>query len=246
MESFYVDINVDVGEGLDNEASILPFVSSCNIACGGHAGDTKTMQNVVRLAKKYDVKIGAHPSYPDKTNFGRRPMKISNMDLTESIAEQISSLIVVVHSEDADLHHVKPHGALYNKAMTDKAVAMSIILAVKSINLPLKLYAPYGSVIADEATRQGIPIIYEAFADRNYNDDLSLVSRQNGTAIITNSGAMFDHVFRMIRHNKVKTLSGAEVDIKADTYCIHGDNPQAIELVKILKENLELNHVNVL
>lgn len=232
MKPFYIDINVDVGEGLNNEPSIMPFVSSCNIACGGHAGDVKTMQTVVKLAKKYNVKIGAHPSYPDRKNFGRRPMKISNMDLSESITEQINALLVVLHTENANLHHVKPHGALYNMAMTDQSVAMAIILAVKSIALPLKLYVPYGSVIADEATRQRIPIIYEAFADRNYNDDLSLVSRQNGSALITNSGTMFDHVYRMIRYKKVKTMSGVEVDIEADTYCVHGDNPEAVNLIK--------------
>jgi UPF0271 protein len=245
MDSLNIDINVDVGEGLNNEASILPFVSSCNIACGGHAGDVKTMQDVVRLAKEYNVKIGAHPSYPDRKNFGRKPMKISNMNLTQSITEQINSLLVVVHGENAKMHHVKPHGALYNKAMTDKEVAMAIILAVKSIGLPLKLYVPYRSVIADEAKKQGIPIVYEAFADRYYNDDLSLVSRQEGSALITNSGRMFDHVYRMIKQKKVRTLSGIELDIEADTYCIHGDNPEAVNLVKGLKENLELNHVNV-
>lgn len=246
MEQFKININVDVGEGLGNEGQILPFVSSCNIACGGHAGDVQTMQKVVILAKKYNVKIGAHPSFPDRKNFGRVAMDISNPDLSTSITEQINTLIKVVTSENAELHHIKPHGALYNIAMTDKSVAIAIILAIKSISLPLKLYAPYGSVMANEAIKQGIPVVYEAFADRNYNDDLTLVSRTNKNAVIVDSTEVLNHVYRIITDQKVRTINGVEVKIKADTFCIHGDNPQAVKLIKDLKENLGKSQMEIL
>ena len=241
-----VDINVDVGEGLNNEAQLMPFISSCNIACGGHAGDIETMKMVVKLAKQHRVKIGAHPSFPDKENFGRQVMKISNASLFKSIRMQVNSLMSVLREENARLHHIKPHGALYNLATTDKTIATVIIEALKSISLPVKLYVPYNSVIADLAIKENIPIVYEAFADRNYNDDLTLVSRKEKNAIISDSTKMFDHVFRMIKHKKVRTINGVEVEIKADTFCVHGDNPEAVNLIQNLKENLEKNHIKIL
>ena len=241
-----IDINVDVGEGLNNEAQLMPYISSCNIACGGHAGDLETMKTVVKLAKQHNVKIGAHPSFPDKENFGRQIMKISNAHLFKSIREQINSLLEVLRSEHGRMYHVKPHGALYNLAANDKTIATVIIEALKSISLPIKLYVPYNSVIADLAIMENIPIVYEAFADRNYNDDLTLVSRKEKNAIISDSNKMFDHVFRMIKHKKVRTINGVEVEIKADTFCVHGDNPKAVNLIRNLKENLEKNQIKIL
>lgn len=240
-----ININVDVGEGLDNEAQLMPYISSCNIACGGHAGDSQTMRTVVKLAKQYNVKIGAHPSFPDTKNFGRKPIEISSAALFKSIREQISSLMFVLREENARLHHIKPHGALYNLATTNTSIATVIIEAVKSISLPVKLYVPYKSVIAELAIKENIPIVYEAFADRNYNDDLTLVSRKEENAIISNSDEMFNHIFKIITEQKVKTISGVEVELKAKTFCIHGDNPKAVNLIKDLKEKLEQVHINI-
>ena len=245
MDNFWIDINADVGEGINNEDLLLPLVSSCNIACGGHAGDLETMRKVVQLARQNKVKIGAHPSYPDRENFGRKPVDISCAALFSSIKAQIKSLMSVLREEHLQLHHVKPHGALYNMAASDKETAIVIIEALKSIPLPLRLYVPYGSVVAEEARKQKIPITYEAFADRNYNEDLSLVSRSEPNALITDSQEMFTHVKGMIVVQKVKTMSGAEVYIEADTYCIHGDNPKAIHLLKKLRENLSSASIQV-
>ena len=130
-----IDINVDVGEGVDNEEQLMPFISSCNIACEGHAGNRQTMQTVVRLAKKHNVKIGAHPSFPDRENFGRQKMEISCSRLFKSIREQINNLIKVLREENATLHHIKPHGALYNLATAEKTTAIVVIEAIKSISL---------------------------------------------------------------------------------------------------------------
>jgi 5-oxoprolinase (ATP-hydrolysing) subunit A len=240
-----IDINVDVGEGLNNEDQLMPYISSCNIACGGHAGDIETMRTVVKLAKKHDVKIGAHPSFPDKEHFGRSVLEMSCAALYTSIKGQIKSLMNVVRSEHAALHHVKPHGALYNRAAVDEDTAKVIIEVLKSIALPLELYVPYGSVISKLAIQENIPIVYEAFADRNYNEDLTLVSRNEQDAIILNPTEMFNHVLKMIRKQKVNTINGVEVGIKATTFCIHGDNPKAVSLIKDLKENLKQVYINI-
>lgn len=234
----HMDINADVGEGIDNEVDLIPYLSSCNMACGGHAGDVATMTKVVKLAKKHNVKIGAHPSFPDKENFGRVDMKISAADLYSSLKQQIRALQNVLHSENAQLHHIKPHGALYNLAAKDEKTALVIIEVVKSIAMPVKLYAPYKSKIAELASNENIQVTFEAFADRNYNEDLSLVSRKKDNALLIDKDEVLHHVLNIIKHEKVKTISGVEVPIKALTYCVHGDTKNAIEILKYL--NLEL------
>jgi len=243
---YKIDLNADVGEGIGNEAQLMPYISSCNIACGGHAGTDDSMQTIVKLAKRDRVKIGAHPSFPDKKNFGRLKMDISSVTLFSSVKNQIESLVNILREEQAGLHHIKPHGALYNLATVDKKIALVIIEVIKSFALPVKLFVPYDSVIANLAIQNNIPIIYEAFADRNYNDDLTLVSRAQKEAIIQDSEVVFKHVFRMISEQKVKTISGKEIEIMAQTFCVHGDNPKAINLVKKLNEKLKNNGVEII
>ena len=238
MKSISIDINADIGEGIGNETNLMPLLSSCNIVCGGHAGDNNSMELCVKLAKHHKVKIGAHPSFPDKENFGRQIVNMPCAALYQTIKNQIKSLMKVVREQHAALHHVKPHGALYNLAVKDKKTAEVIVEVMKSIHLPLKLYVPYGSVISKIAIKENIPITYEVFADRNYNDDLSLVSRTKQNAIIKDVDVMTSHVQNMILHRKVKTISGAEVPLEAETICVHGDNPEALRLVKKLRQNL--------
>lgn len=239
MDYKTIDINVDLGEGIGNESQIMPYIASCNIACGGHAGNFNTMQDIVKLARKYRVKVGAHPSFPDKENFGRLPMDMSCAALFSSIKNQIDDLIKVLNRENALLHHIKPHGALYNLAAVDERIANVIVEVMKSIALPIKLYVPYKSVIADLALKENIQITYEAFADRNYNNDLTLVSREETNAIIDDFDLVFEHVFRMISDEKVKTIQGAEIEIKAETFCVHGDHLNALSLIKNLHKKLE-------
>lgn len=245
MDSQTIDINMDVGEGIGNELLLMPYISSCNIACGGHAGDFKTMEEVVKLAKHHRVKIGAHPSFPDKENFGRKAMKMSCAALFSSIKNQIDDLVKVLDEAHVSLHHVKPHGALYNLAAVDEKIAKVIIEVMRSIVLPIKLYVPYKSVIAHLALKNGIDITYEAFADRNYNSDLSLVSRSEKNAVIENENQVFEHVYRMISTQKVKTIAGNEMDIKANTFCVHGDNPKAVKLIKSLNRKLEQKGIKI-
>jgi len=245
MQQISIDINADVGEGIGNEVALLPLISSCNIACGGHAGDLETMRTVVQLAKQHRVKIGAHPSFPDQENFGRTVVDMSCAALFTSIKGQVKSLMGVVREEHAAMHHVKPHGALYNLAAVNKDTAMVIIEVMKSIALPLELYVPYGSVIADLAVAEKIPIMYEAFADRNYNEDLTLVSRKKDNAIITDSEAVFRHVHQIVKRQKVRCINGIEVPIKATTFCIHGDNPEAIILAENLRQKLTESGIKI-
>lgn len=238
-----IDINVDVGEGVGNESQLMPFISSCNIACGGHAGTMDIMQHIVRLAKINHVKIGAHPSFPDKENFGREAMEISNDELLNSIQKQLLNLLTVIVEERTILHHIKPHGALYNLATIDENIAKVVVEAVKSIDLPVKLYVPYNSVIASVAKQQNVKIIYEAFADRNYNNDLTLVSRFQKNAVLNDVETIFNHVYGMYNNNTVITVQGEMKKIKADTFCVHGDNPNAVEIIKELKDRLK--HFNI-
>jgi UPF0271 protein len=238
MHNISIDINADIGEGIGNEAELMPLLSSCNIACGGHAGDYDSMKLCVELAKQNRVKIGAHPSFPDKENFGRKVVDMSCAALYQTIKNQIKALMNVAREQYAAMHHVKPHGALYNLAAKDKTTAEVIVEVMKSIHLPLKLYVPYGSVISEIAMNEGVPITYEVFADRNYNDDLSLVSRTRENAVILDAGKMTSHVQNMVLHKKVKTNSGVEVSIKVETICVHGDNPEALKLIKKLRQNL--------
>lgn len=241
-----IDINVDMGEGVGNEHLLMPYISSCNIACGGHYGDHDSMTAVVQLAKQHKVKIGAHPSFPDIENFGRAVVDMSCVALYASIKSQIEAIMRVIREEHAALHHVKPHGALYNQAAIDANTAKVIIEVMKSIALPLKLYVPYKSVIADLAIQENIPIVYEAFADRNYNADLTLVSRSKSNAIITEKEQLFEHVYQMLISEKVRTIDGGEVEIKADTFCVHGDNAEAIKLIEFLSHKLKENHIKIL
>lgn len=246
MKRHKIDINVDVGEGVGNEAELLPFVSSCNIACGGHAGDETTMRQVVQLANQWRIKIGAHPSFPDTSNFGRIPMNMSCAALFTSLKDQVESLNSILRQEHAQLHHIKPHGALYNQAAHDLETATVIVELMKRFHLSIKLYVPYGSVISEVAQKEDIPIVYEAFADRNYNPDLSLVSRKQDHAIIHNFDNLFQHVMHMIKNQKVRAINGEEVTIQADTFCLHGDHPKAVEFASKLREKLEAENIEIL
>lgn len=240
-----IDINADVGEGIDNEAVLMPLLSSCNIACGGHAGDASSMTNVVKLATLHNVKIGAHPSFPDKENFGRVKMRMTNLELYTSLKQQINALQMVLNSENAQLHHIKPHGALYNLAATDENSAKVIIEVVKSLAMPVGLYAPYKSRLAELAKSENIQVIFEAFADRNYNEDLSLVSRRKDNAILSDKAEVLTHVLMMINHEKVKTISGVEVPIKASTLCVHSDTKNAVNILKYLNNKLPENSIQI-
>lgn len=245
LSKLSIDINADVGEGLNNESQLMPYLSSCNIACGGHAGNAKTMLDVVKLAKQHNVKIGAHPSFPDKENFGRVNMDISREDLYTSLQSQIDSLRSILNSENLKLYHIKPHGALYNLAAKDENIATIILDVLESFSFKLKLYAPYKSVISKLAKQRQIEVVFEGFADRNYNEDLSLVSRQKSDALITEKEAVFSHAFKMIFEQKVRAINGVEVSMIINTICVHGDTENSREILKYLHTEFINNNIEI-
>ncbi|MFH6604018.1 5-oxoprolinase subunit PxpA [Maribacter algicola] len=238
MNEFYIDINCDVGEGVGNEALLLPLISSCNIACGGHAGNQESMFKIARMAHENGVKVGAHPSYPDRINFGRVSLDISEKELIASIRGQLASFARVLKNEKIELHHIKPHGALYNDVAKNKGLAQVLLSAIEEFKKLAILYVPYKSVIEQEAHEKGFKLKREAFADRSYNDDLSLVPRKLPGSVIHEPEKVLQHLLDMVRSNKVTTLKGEKIEILADTYCIHGDTPFALEILDYLTQEL--------
>ncbi|MCP4976650.1 MAG: 5-oxoprolinase subunit PxpA [Maribacter sp.] len=245
MEGIYIDINCDVGEGVGNETELLPLISSCNIACGGHAGDEESMTQVAKLAKQFKVHIGAHPSYPDKENFGRASMDIESDDLVSSIETQIHRLENIIANEQVSLHHIKPHGALYNDLAKNEALAEIFLKAIASYRETIILYCPPSSVIAQKAIKQGFKVKFEAFADRSYNEDLSLVSRKLPNAVLNEPQLVLDHLVNMVYRNKVVTINGKESPIEAQTYCLHGDTPNALQILMYLSQELPKKRIYI-
>ncbi|WP_405397693.1 5-oxoprolinase subunit PxpA [Maribacter sp. Asnod2-G09] len=239
-----IDINCDVGEGVGNEEALFPLISSCNIACGGHAGSKESILFCLELAKKYNVKVGAHPSYPDRENFGRVSMDISSDALIQSIKQQLQLFTSLCDQVDVELHHIKPHGALYNDIAKDEHLAKTFLKGIEEKKKSVVLYVPYCSVIQRLALENGFKVLVEAFADRNYNTDLSLVSRKESNALITDGKEVLAHLLRMYNENEVKTVNGDNIPIIANTFCIHGDTPSALQILAYLSN--ELPHHNLL
>ena len=231
-----LNINCDLGEGLNNEHSIMPLIDSCNIACGGHAGDSGSMIECVEISIKNNVKIGAHPSYPDKINFGRKKIDISPSELSYSIISQIESLETIADSYGLELNHIKAHGALYNQMIIDTELSNFYLDTIKDFKNKCSLYIPYKSEIEKIALKKGFSIIYEAFGDRNYNDDLSLVSRNNENALITDPESVVNHIKTIKETETVKTINGNFKKIKFDTICIHSDTNNSIEILKKINQ----------
>ena len=234
-----VKINSDLGESTGIEKDIMPYLTSCSIACGGHTGDKSTMKNTILIAKKYGVKVGAHPSYPDKENFGRKKISISKSDLISSLKNQINELNEICNAHSITLDHIKLHGALYNFSVVDVDTASTIVELMKK-NYPDKiLYVPYGSLISELALEKNIKINYEVFLDRNYNDDLSLVSRSKNNSMILDHNKMLNRLKNVIIGNKIQTVNGNYKKIIGDTFCVHGDSPNMSVIIKSLLADLK-------
>jgi len=233
-----IDINCDVGEGVGNEKELFPMISSCNIACGGHAGSKETIRWCLELAKEFNVKVGAHPSYPDKENFGRVSMSISDADLIKSIQAQMQLFESVRSKLNTPLHHIKPHGALYNDIAKNEQLSQAFLKSIEAFKDEVYLYVPFNSVVEKVAKKNGYKVLIEAFADRNYNNDLNLVSRKEDNALISNEEEVLKHVLRMAKVNVVKTITNEDIAMYADTYCIHGDTPSALQILMYITEHL--------
>ena len=232
-----LNINCDVGEGVGNEAEVFPLIDSCNIACGGHAGNIETMRTCLSLAKQYKVLVGAHPSYPDREHFGRVAMDISERELRESIQGQLAVLLKQCSVAGVALHHIKPHGALYNEIAKDEKKAKAFLETIIKFKDEVFVYVPYQSVIEELALSQHFKVKREAFGDRNYGSDVRLVSREQGNALITDPKQVMEHIALMHTKERVKTVDGKLIRMVADTYCIHGDTPSAIQILMYLREH---------
>jgi len=228
-----------MGEGIGNDEAIMPFINSANIACGYHAGDKDTMKRTVELAMKYKVFIGAHPSYSDRENFGRTEINLPLREVYDLVTKQIHLLKEITRSAGASLHHVKPHGALYNMAARDKQLSSVISLAVKDVDEKLKLYGLSGSHLIKEGRNLGVKTVSEVFADRSYQDDGRLTPRTEPGALINDTDKVVQQVLEMIKEATVTTVSGKIIPIVAETICIHGDGIHAVELAKAIHDAIK-------
>ncbi|GAB5409600.1 MAG: 5-oxoprolinase subunit PxpA [Balneolaceae bacterium] len=246
-----IDLNCDLGEWKTNDGAlrdeaIMPFISSCNIACGGHIGDEESMRYTIQLARKFGVSIGAHPSYPDIENFGRVVMNISPSELKKSLEDQLNKFTRFVKEEGGMLHHIKPHGALYNHAAKDKGTAEIVISAIKEFDKHIPIYLPSNSVSKAVAVNNGLKVVDEVFADRAYEDDLSLRSRKLDSSILEDEADVISQLQSMIFKKEVLTYSGKLKSIKAETVCLHSDTNGAIHLAKLINEFLRKNGVEII
>ena len=242
-----IDLNCDMGEGMDTDAAIFPFISSANIACGAHAGDADTMRRTVELALRHGVAIGAHPGYPDKAGFGRvdilgKPLRPE--DLPVLLHEQLHRLQSICREFGVRLRHVKPHGALYNRAARDASVAALIARAVLNFDPALLLYGLSGSEMRVLAGQEGLGFVSEVFADRTYQPDGSLTPRSQPGALIEAPDRAVAQVLKMVREGLVDT-AGGEVAIAAETVCVHGDGDHAVAFAQLIHGVLSAEGVRI-
>ena len=238
-----VDLNCDLGESfgaytMGMDAEVIPKVTSVNVACGYHAGDPLIMEKTVALAKQHGAAIGAHPGFPDLMGFGRCQMVVTPEEAGAYVKYQVGALMAFAKGHGLRLQHVKPHGALYNMAAKDEKLAEGICKAIYSIDPELIFMGLAGSVMLEAAERIGLKTASEVFADRAYNDDGSLVARSKPGAVIHDPEAAVARAVKMAKEGKVISINGKEIDIRADSICVHGDNPKAIETVIKLRNAL--------
>jgi 5-oxoprolinase (ATP-hydrolysing) subunit A len=241
----HVDLNADLGEGAGHDDELLRLVTSANIATGFHAGDADTMRAAVAAARIHKVSVGAHPSLFDRENFGRKELPVTPDEVFDAVVYQLGVFQAITDAAKARLHHVKPHGALYNMAARDEKLADAIARATKVVDPTLILFAPNGSALARAGELQGLHIAREVFADRNYLSDGSLVPRTRPDALLHDPEAAAGRVLQMLRDGKVQSVDGADVDVRAETVCVHGDTPGAVEFARALRSRLEEEGVEI-
>ena len=241
-----IDLNADVGEGdPETDKALLSLVTSANVACGLHAGDSHTMRTTVALAIRESVAVGAHPGYDDRENFGRRPMQLAEADIKDLLLYQLGALDAIARSEGTILRHVKPHGALYNQAETDRTLAMAIVAAVRAFDPNLRLVGRAGSAMARAAAAVGHPFTPEAFADRRYRADGSLLPRSQPGAVLTDPEEVARQVLSLVTHGEVVANDGSHLPIAFETLCLHGDTPGSALLAARVRQELQALGVSV-
>mgnify|MGYP001041933720 FL=1 len=234
---YRVDLNCDLGESFGNykigcDEEVIKYISSANIACGFHASDPLVMDKTVKLAKEYEIAVGAHPGLADLSGFGRRNMNISCLEAKTMVQYQIGALDAFCIAYKIKMKHVKPHGALYNMAGKNLDLALAVCEGIKSINSDLILLGLSGSKLLEAAKIIGLRSASEVFADRAYNDDGSLVSRNIDGAVIVDENEAINRVVRMVKERKVESINGIDIPINAESICVHGDGARSLEFVK--------------
>jgi UPF0271 protein len=246
-----IDLNGDVGESfgaytIGHDEALLRHVTSANVACGFHGGDPSVMRQTVRLAVENGVALGAHPGFPDLQGFGRREIKLSAQEVENLVAYQIGALAGMAATEEARLHHVKPHGALYNMAARDRVLADAVARAVVAVDATLVLYGLSGSCLVEAGEAAGLRTAAEVFADRAYNSDGSLVPRGQPGAVIDDPNALVTRAVRLVQEGVVTARGGESVVLRRDTICLHGDTPGAGDLAARLRSGLRASGIRVL
>ena len=237
---FRVDLNCDMGEGAGHDAELMPLITSANIACGAHAGNARTMFQTCELAEQHGVSIGAHPSLDDRQHFGRRELPISQAAAAALVTRQLRAL-----SAYAKVRHVKPHGALYNMAARDPALADAIALAVRNFDASLVLFGLAHSALIAAGQAHGLSVAHEVFADRTYQADGSLTPRSQPDALVASPQHAAAQAVRMVRAGRVRATDGTEVPVQADTICLHGDGPHALEFAQAIRVAFERTQIVV-
>jgi len=241
----YIDINCDMGEGMDNDAALMPYISSVNIACGYHAGNEETMQQTVALASRYGVAIGAHVSFLDKENFGRKEMELPPDAVYELVLQQLIILQKIVKTQAVSIKHVKPHGALYNMSARDKQLADTIARVVHDFDPSLILVGLSNSHSINEAKTLGLETASEVFADRRYEENGSLRSRSLPGALLEDADEVAEQVLKMVSNKTVIAITGKEIPVTAETICIHGDGKHAVEFAQTIYQNLKNHSIEI-
>ena len=246
-----ININCDLGESskfhsTENDPLLLTIVNSANIACGYHAGDKKTMEKTIEISKKNKVSIGAHPSFNDKENFGRKRLNLSSVEIKKLIIEQINIISDIAKSKEIKVTHIKPHGALNNMACEDYELASIISETIKKINKDLIFLVPTGSEMEKAGNKINLKIAAEIFADRNYEDNGNLVSRSKKNAMITDPKIAEKHVIKMVQNQAINCYSGKQIACDIDSICVHGDGISAVSTAKQIKEGLLKSGVTLL
>jgi len=239
-----IDFNADLGEGIPHEKELMAYLNSCNIACGGHFGDKQTITDTLFAAKFHRLKIGAHPSYPDKENFGRVIQNIEKKVLYQSLLDQLLLFKEICDSLEIPIHHIKPHGALYNQAAIDEEITQTILDIIEEYFPGVMLMGLPKSMTEKLAKQREIGFIKEAFADRQYQDNGLLVPRNQAGAVLNNNQEVFQQVRQIVFNKKVETVSGNEIFMEADSICFHGDHPKALSFLKFVSSQINHNASN--
>ena len=241
-----ININCDLGEkskyhSNEHDPDLLKIVNSANVACGYHAGDEDTMNQVIKISKKYGVSIGAHPSFNDPENFGRERINLSTFEIERLIVDQYEVLQKIASKYNENVSHIKPHGALNNMACEDIGLATILAKTIKNIDKDLIYLVPTGSKMQEAAKKLDMKIACEIFADRNYEDDGNLISRKKPNAIISDPDVAKEHVLNMVKNQALNCHSGKQIPCEIDSVCVHGDNKNSLATAISLKKNLVVN-----